>query len=100
MPAIAVRVMAKKRSASRLRIERTSRPRSLVAEPVPHAADREDQLGLLGVGFDLLAEVADVDVDRARVAVVRAAPYALQQHLPGEDPTRAARERVEDLELD
>ena len=56
--------------------------------------------GALGVALELLAQVADVDVDRARVAVGGVAPDLLEQHLARLDPARRAGERGEDLELD
>src|SRR5258708_4361634 len=51
-------------------------PSVAVAEAVADAPYREQVLGLLGVQLDLLAQVADVHVDRARVAVRRVAPDA------------------------
>ena len=75
--------------------------RVAVAEAVADAAHGEDVLGLLGVALELLAQVADVDVDRARVAVGGVAPDAREQHLAGEDAARAAGASApEDLELD
>ena len=41
-------------------------------EAVARAADRQDQLGVARIPLDLLAQVADVHVDRARLAVVGA----------------------------
>jgi hypothetical protein len=35
---------------------------------VPHPAHREEELRILGIALDLLAQVPDVDVDGARVA--------------------------------
>src|SRR4051812_44231928 len=97
-------------SASRLRSEpvkiRTMpsgplrRPSDHVAEAVADPADRDEVLGLLRIALELLAQVADVDVDRPRVAVRRVAPDAGEQHVAREDPTRAAGECHEDLELD
>ena len=62
-----------------------------VAEAVADAAHREEVLRLLGVELELLAQVADVDVDRARVAEGGVAPDARQQHLAREHPARVAR---------
>src|SRR4051794_18843864 len=72
----------------------------LVAEAVAHAAHREEVLRVLRVRLQLLAQVADVDVDRARVAVGRVAPDPRQQHVAREDAARVAGQSVEDLELD
>src|SRR5581483_10252973 len=44
--------------------------------------------------------MADVHVDRARVAEVGAAPQRLQQHAPGADATGYGSERAQQLELD
>jgi hypothetical protein len=52
------------------------------------------------ITLDLLAQVADVDVDRAWIAVRRVAPYLLQQHLTRLHAPGEARERRQDLELD
>src|SRR5881394_2673223 len=108
MPANAVSVMAKNRRVRRYWIERgpgTSALRvwlllALVAEAVAHAAHGEDVLRLLGVALELLAQMADVHVDRAWIAIRRVAPHALEQHVPREHPPRRSRQRAEDLELD
>ena len=73
---------------------------SRLPEAVARAAHREDQLGLARVALDLLPQVADVDVDRARLAVVRAAPDALEQLAPAEHDARVGGERAQQLELD
>jgi hypothetical protein len=52
------------------------------------------------LALELLAQVADVDVDRPRVAVGGVAPDALEQGRPAVDAARVAGERREDLELD
>src|SRR3712207_9228544 len=59
----------------------------------------EDQLGVARVLLELLAQVADVDVDRARVAVGGVAPDALEQHRAAEHAAGVARQGGEDLEL-
>src|SRR5437762_8262628 len=108
MPANAVSVMAKNRRVRRYWIERgpgTSALRvwlllALVAEAVAHAAHGEDVLRLLGVALELLAQMANVHVDGARVAIRGIAPYALQQHVAREHPPGRSRQRAEDLELD
>ena len=50
-------------------------------EAIAGAAHGEDQLGSAGILLDLLAEVTDVDVDRARLALLR---RAASPHLAGE----------------
>src|SRR5689334_24961513 len=72
----------------------------LLAEAVADAAHSEEELRLLGVALELLAQVADVDVDGARVAVLGVAPDVLEQRLAAEHAARRARQRREDLELD
>src|SRR3954462_11858066 len=87
-------------SARRLRRERSGRTGSLlVAEAVADPAHGEDELRLLGIGLELLAQVPDVHVDRARVAIGRVAPHAREQHVAREHPAGAARHRAGDLEL-
>ena len=53
----------------------------------------------MALGLELLAQVADVHVDRARVAVGGVAPDALEQHRAAEHAAGVARERGQDLEL-
>ena len=71
-------------------------PAHRLPEAVADAAHGEDQLGLARVALELLAQVADVDVDRARLAVVGVAPERLEQHpaavdtRPGAQPACAA----------
>src|SRR3954451_20418508 len=100
MIAIAHSTISPKISASRFRSERIRTRLLLVAEAIAHAAHREDVVGLLGVRLELLAQMADVDVDGARVAIGRVAPHPGEQHVAGVHPPRARRERAEDLELD
>src|SRR4051794_870751 len=98
---MAARMIRAKISARRLRRERSGRTGSLlVAEAVADPAHGEDELRLLGIGLELLAQVPDVHVDRARVAIGRVAPHAREQHVAREHPAGAARHRAEDLELD
>ena len=52
---------------------------SALPEAVADPSHGEDQLRLVRILLDLLAEVADVDVDRPRLAVVGAAAQALEQ---------------------
>src|SRR4051795_10183924 len=100
MIAIAHSTMRPKISASRLRSDRIRIRLLLVAEAVADAAHGEDVVRLLGVRLELLAQVADVDVDRARVAEGRVPPYAREQHVAREHATGTLGERVQDLELD
>ena len=73
--AIATNVTAKNTNARRFRSERTAPPLVRgVAEAVADAPDREDVFRLAGIALELLAKVPDVHVDRARLAVVGAAP--------------------------
>src|SRR2546423_13862926 len=98
---MAPNVIAANSSASLLLSEmRTERLPLGVAEAIPDASHGEQVLGVLGVALDLLAQVADVDVDRARIAVGGIAPDPCQQHVPGEHAAGRAGERREDLELD
>src|SRR6188768_665168 len=71
-----------------------------VPEAVPRAPHREDQLRLARVALDLLPEMADVDVDRARLAVVGTPADALEQLSAAEHDPRLRREQREQLELD
>src|SRR5512145_2572619 len=87
-------------STMRIRIPPGSDTTLVRPEAIPGAAHGEDQLGIARVALDLLAQVADVDVDRARLPVVGAAPQALQQLAPGEHDARARREHHQHLELD
>src|SRR6187431_2787938 len=73
---------------------------SPVAEAIADAAYREDQLRLARVALDLLSQVAHVDVDRARLAVVGATAQPLEQLPQREDPSRAGCEQPQQLELD
>src|SRR3954451_1260937 len=99
MIAIAHSTMRPKMRSSRLRSDRIRTRLLLVAEAVADAAHREDVLRLLGVRLELLAQVADVDVDGARVAIGRVAPHAREEHGAREHAARARGERAQDLEL-
>ena len=55
-------------------------------ELVPEAADGEHVTRFGGIGLDLGAQRADVDVDKTAVAEVAVAPHPLEQDLAGEDP--------------
>ena len=69
-----------------------ARRRHRVPEAVADAAHGVDQLGLARVALELLAQMADVDVDRARLAVLGAAPERLEQHLARVDAPGMRRE--------
>ena len=56
--------------------------------------------GLARLALDLLAQVADVDVDRAWLAVVGAPAEALEELPAGEDDAGVRGEQREQLELD
>src|SRR5215217_4391504 len=99
MIAIAHSTMRPMISASRLRSDRIRTRLLLVAEAVADAAHCEDVLGLLGVGLELLAQMADVDVDRPWIAVGRVSPHAREQHVAREHAPGGRGERAEDLEL-
>src|SRR5215217_9172845 len=69
-----------------------------LAENIPDTPRGVDELGVPGVALDLLAQVADVDVDRALVAEL-VAPHPPQERAAREHPAGARRERHEELEL-
>src|SRR5262249_9120870 len=71
-----------------------------VAEAITDAAHRKKVLRIFGIVLDLFAQMADVDVDRARVTVGRIAPDPCEQHVAREHATWGSCERREDLELD
>src|SRR5829696_7378243 len=74
-------------------------PRVLpLAENIPDAPRGVDKLGVAGVTLDLLAEVADVDVNRPLVSEL-VAPHPTQKRAPREHPTGARGERHQELEL-
>ena len=72
-----------------------------IAEAVAHAAHGEDVLRVLGVDLELLAQVADVDVDGARVAVAPSRPTRAVSSMSRVNTRPGlARQRAQDLELD
>ncbi len=83
-------------SAERRRFGSVSR----LSQPVAGAADGQDQLRLARVLLDLLPQVANMDVDRARLPVGGVAPDRLQQRASAEDLPRLSDERPQQLELD
>src|SRR5438105_4456207 len=70
-----------------------------VAKSVADAAYGEQILGVFRILLDLLAQVPDVDVNRARVPVGGIAPDPRQQHVASEHPPRRPGQRRQDLEL-
>ena len=78
----------------------SERALGLIPEPVAHTPHRKQVLGIARVALDLLPQVADVDVNGPRIAIVGVAPDVLEQGLAALDPSRRRRERGEDLELD
>ena len=73
---------------------------SALGELVAGTADGQDELRQRRVVLDLVAQVADVDVDRLLVLVEGlVVAQQLQQLAAAEDAARAAGEVAEDLEL-
>src|SRR5947207_9113173 len=71
-----------------------------LGEGVPDAPDGHDERRRRGIILDLVAEVADVDVDRLLVLIERlVVAEQLEELAAGVDPPRARREMAEDLEL-
>src|SRR5262249_13392224 len=62
--------------------------------------DSEEVLRLSGFSLELLAKVADVDVDSARLPICRVSPERTEQHLSRKDAARLRSEGPEQLELD
>lgn len=69
------------------------------ARLVAHALHGEDDFRPLRIWFDLGAQPLHVHVDQSGVGRVPIAPDLLQQHLAGEDLTRLASERDQQVEL-
>src|SRR4051794_23537047 len=69
------------------------------AELVPEAANRYKQLGFRGVGFDLRAQPADMNVDGPLIDVSVCPPNAVQQSLPVENDARAPSQEDQECEL-
>src|SRR4051812_29794917 len=80
---------------SPLRFGRKSR---FLPENIPDTPGGVDKLGVPGVAFDLLAEVAYMHVDRALVAEL-VAPHTRQERAPREHPARVGGQRYQKLEL-
>src|ERR671912_522384 len=82
------------------RIRRRLMPGSPLPKAVADPANREDQLRLVGILLDLLAQMTHVDVDRPGLAVIGAAAEALEQLAAGEDPAGGRGKHAQQLELD
>src|SRR5437763_4528724 len=78
-----------------LRFGRRSR---LLTEDIPDTPGGVDKLGVPGVALNLLAEVADVYVDRAFIAEF-VAPHSCEQCTPREYPPWVGSERHQELEF-
>src|SRR5262245_53043750 len=68
-------------------------------EPVPDAAHAHQPGGLVGVGFDLLAQVADMGVDHSVGYEDGSPPDLIQELLPGEHRAALLDERRQELEF-
>src|SRR5215471_8542754 len=77
-----------------------SMPWSAGSRLVPNAADRYDDLGVLRVFFDLGPEPLHVHVHQPGVRCMPVAPDLLQEHLAGEDLSRLAGQRDQQVELE
>src|SRR5215204_2408226 len=62
-------------------------------------ADADDRLDAIGAVAQLLAQPADVNVERARVAVILMPPHFVEKLGAGCDPPGPARERGQQREL-
>src|SRR5215213_3585921 len=62
-------------------------------------ADADDRLDAIGAVAELLAQPADVNVERARVTVILMPPHFVEKLGAGCDPPRLARERGQQREL-
>jgi hypothetical protein len=80
-----------------LRVERSQV--SVYCELVADAAHGMYVAGILGVGFDLLADMLDVHDRRTSLAKERSIPQVLHDLEAAEDLTGMCREEAEDLEL-
>lgn len=68
-------------------------PGAVVRETIPHTIDGLNVLGIAWIGFDFGAQVANVDVDGALIAVDAAGTDMFGQIKPGKDPPRRGHER-------
>src|SRR5215471_11966269 len=68
------------------------------AERVPDATDGVDEL-VIGVDVDLVAQVADIDVDEIRLAEEIGAPDAVEDLVARVDLVRVHEQELEEREL-
>ena len=68
-------------------------------EPVADAANGDQMRRLFGLGLDLRAQPADMDVDRPRVTVVTVAPRSVKELAPRPGATRVAGQDGEQIEF-
>ena len=66
---------------------------------VPKTSNGDDVTGVGGVGFDLRAQAPDVDIDESAVAEIAVPPHPFEKDLTAEDPSGAAGQLDEQLEL-
>src|SRR5678815_3317670 len=71
---------------------------SVLPQPVAGAADGLDRVNPERP-VDLLAQVADVDIDDVRPVLVGVVPGVLEPLVAGDDVAGAARQRLEECEL-
>src|SRR5687768_17272123 len=78
---------------SKLERSGLARPGSVFGEGIADAPDGPDVARLRGIGLDLIADVADVDVDRSLVLLegVVVVPHQLQQLSARVHPARPGR---------
>ena len=78
---------------------RVDRPGGSPGVDVAHAADGLDELGVLGVGFELAAEAGDAVVDGAVVALVVARRGEADELVAGEDAAGVGGEGGDEVDL-
>src|SRR5579884_2703936 len=69
------------------------------SQAIAGAPHGQDVARLLRLRLELFPQMADVDVDRAGIAVCAVAPDRAEQLLAVQQPARVAHQRVEQLEL-
>src|SRR3712207_6106319 len=96
------RMLRRGRSSSRVGspglFRRGFRSGFFLAENISDTTRGVDKLGVAGVAFDLLAQVADVDVHRSLVPEL-VAPHPPQERAAREHAPGAGRQRYQKLEL-
>jgi len=71
----------------------------LTGELVAHAVDRKNEAGVGGIGFEFVAQAADMDVDAAGNDIFFGAPDLFHEPLPREDDARMGGQAVQQVEL-